>query len=48
MILLAESEGPDQTARQRSLIWAFALCTCPEGTFSRGVSHLIMKYAVLK
>ena len=25
MILLADSEGPDQTARMRSLIWAFAV-----------------------
>ena len=25
MILLADSEGPDQTARMRRLIWAFAV-----------------------
>ena len=29
MILLADSEGPDQTAR----IWAFAIRACPEGIF---------------
>ena len=29
MILLAGSEGPDQTARMRSLIWAFAVRICP-------------------
>ena len=28
MILLADSVGPDQTARMRSLIWAFAVCNC--------------------
>ena len=30
MILLADSEGPDQTARMRmrSLIWAFAVRIC--------------------
>ena len=25
MILLVDSEGPDQTARMHSLIWAFAV-----------------------
>ena len=25
MILLADNEGPDQTAHSRSLIWAFAV-----------------------
>ena len=28
MILLADSEGPDQTARMRRLIWAFAVRIC--------------------
>ena len=28
MILLADSEGPDQTVRMRSLIWAFAVRIC--------------------
>ena len=36
MILFANSEGPDQTAHPRSLIWAFAVCTWPEGLFSPG------------
>ena len=29
MILLADSEGSDQTARIRRLIWAFAVRICP-------------------
>ena len=33
MILAADSEGPDQTARMRSLIWAFALRICPKTRF---------------
>ena len=33
MILLADSEGPDQTARMRRLIWAFAVRICPETRF---------------
>ena len=33
MILLADSEGPDQTARMRSLIWAFAVRICPNTRF---------------
>ena len=28
MIVLADSEGPDQTARMRRLIWAFAVRIC--------------------
>ena len=28
MILFADSEGPDQTARMRRLIWAFAIRIC--------------------
>ena len=30
MILLADSGGPDQTARIRRLIWAFAVRICPK------------------
>ena len=30
---LADSEGPDQTARMRSLIWAFAVRKCPKTRF---------------
>ena len=30
VILFAESEGPDQTARMRRLILAFAVRLCPE------------------
>ena len=33
MILLADSEGPDQTARMRRLIWAFAVSICPKTCF---------------
>ena len=36
MILLADSEGPDQTARMRRLIWAFATLIMPEKTFLHG------------
>ena len=34
MILLVDSEGPDQTARMRSLIWAFTVRLCPKTQFS--------------
>ena len=33
MILLADSEGPDQTALMRSLIWAFTVCICVKTHF---------------
>ena len=33
MILLGCSEGPDQTARMRSLIWAIAVHMCPKTRF---------------
>ena len=33
MILLADREGPDQTAHQRSLIWAFDLRICQKTHF---------------
>ena len=33
MILLADNEGPDQTARMRRLIWAFAVRICPQTRF---------------
>ena len=33
MILLADSEGPDQTAHPRSLIWAFTVRICPKTCF---------------
>ena len=46
MILLAESEGPDQTARMRTLIWAprsliraFAAGICPK-TFLHGAVQI--------
>ena len=31
--LLADSEGPDQTARMRSLIWAFVVRICSKTPF---------------
>ena len=40
MVLTAESEGPEQTAHPRSLIWAFAVRACSEGTFSPGMAHI--------
>ena len=33
MILLADIEGPEQTARMRSLFWAFAVRICPKTRF---------------
>ena len=33
MILFTDSEGPDQTARMRKLIWAFAARICPKTRF---------------
>ena len=35
MILLVDSEGPDQTARMRSLIRAFAVRIWPKTRFRR-------------
>ena len=40
MILIADSDDPDQTARSHSLIWALAVRACPEGTFWLGTAHL--------
>ena len=42
MILLADSEGPDQTAHLNSLIWAFTVYTCLKGTFSLGGAHMMI------
>ena len=36
MFLFADSEGPDQAARMRSLIWAFAVRICPKTCFRMG------------
>ena len=38
--LLADSEGPDQTAQMRSLIRAFAARNMLEDTFSHGTAQL--------
>ena len=38
MILLVDSEGPDHL---HNLIWAFAICTWSEGTFSLGRAHFL-------
>ena len=35
MIRLAVSEGSDQTARMRRLIWAFAVRICPKISFHK-------------
>ena len=40
MILLADSDGPDQTAWMRRLIWAFAVRMCPKDTFLHGAAVL--------
>ena len=40
MSFAADSEGPDQTAQTRSLIWAFAVRACPENKFSLGATHI--------
>ena len=39
MILFADSEGTDQIAHPRSLIWALAVPACLKGTFSLGTAH---------
>ena len=36
MLLLADSEGPDQPAQLRRLIWAFAVRICPKVRFRMG------------
>ena len=41
MILLVDSEGPDQTARMRRLIWAFTVRICPTITFTHGMTYII-------
>ena len=38
MIMLADSEGPDQPARMRRLNWAFAVRICQK-TFSHGAAQ---------
>ena len=45
MILLADSEGPDQTARMRRLIWAFAVCICPKTGFHMARPNACLQYA---
>ena len=42
MILLVNSEGPDQTAWMHRLIWAFAVCI-PKDTFAHGVAHTLLQ-----
>ena len=42
MILLADSEGPDQTAHLPTLIWAITVCISPKGTFSLGGAHMMI------
>ena len=46
MILTAHSQGPDQTARMRSLIRALAVPGIPEDEFSHGEVHIKMRLAV--
>ena len=40
MILLVDSEGPDQTTDLLRLITAFTVGICLEDTFSHGVAHI--------
>ena len=47
MILFADSEGPDQTARMRRLIWAFDVHICPKTCFSHGSWHLTQRFGYL-
>ena len=48
MILLADSEGPDQTARMRRLIWAFAVRICTKILFAwRAQYDIAFKIIVL-
>ena len=47
MILLTDSEGPDQTAHMRSLIRAFAVRAFPGGTISVGATHLAVRMEML-
>ena len=42
MILLVDSEGPDQTAWKCKLIWVFAAPICRNTDFR--MVHLIIKY----
>ena len=39
VIMLTDSERPDQTARMRRLIWAFAVRIMPKDTFSHRAAH---------
>ena len=41
MILIANSEGPDQTVQMRRLIWAFAVGYMPEDMFSHGADYKV-------
>ena len=45
MILLAGSEGPDQTARMRSLIWALAVRIYPKTRFRMASPFYILYIA---
>ena len=47
MFLLADGEGPDQTVRMHSLIWAFAFRICPKTRFRMVRPRLIMVPAFL-
>ena len=48
MILLANSEGSDQTARMRRLILAFAVRICPQKHFAwSGTYILFNKYTLI-
>ena len=42
IMLLADTKSPDQTARMRRLILAFAVRACSEGIFSLGATQVIL------
>ena len=49
MILAADKKGPDRTAHLQSLIWAFVVRACPEGTVLLGAAHTKCKnYAAFR
>ena len=48
MILIADSEGPDQTARMRRAIWALCCSHMPENRFLYGTAHLVLKAVLFR
>ena len=38
------SNGPDETAWMRRIVWVFAICICLEDTFSYDVPDIYTRY----